>query len=55
MHSINDFRNARDVLNNVLLRTNLIYSNYFTNATGNNIYLKPENMQITGSFKVRGA
>ena len=55
MHTINDFRNARDVLNNVLLRTNLINSNYFSNATGNNIYLKPENMQITGSFKVRGA
>jgi threonine dehydratase len=55
MQSIDDFRDARDVLNNVLLRTNLIYSRYFSGATGNKVYLKPENMQITGSFKVRGA
>jgi threonine dehydratase len=55
MHSIQDFRTARDVLQSVLLRTNLIYSQYFSNSTGNKIYLKPENMQITGSFKVRGA
>lgn len=55
MEKIEDFRKAREVLQNVLVRTNLVYSESFSRATGNKIYLKPENMQITGSFKVRGA
>jgi len=52
---IEDFRNARDTLKNVLLKTNLVYSESFSRSTGNHIYLKPENMQLTGSFKIRGA
>ncbi len=55
MKTIDDFRNARDILQNVLLKTDLLYSQYFSRVTGNKIYLKPENMQITGSFKIRGA
>ena len=37
------------------LPTNLVYSEYFSNQTGNKVYLKPENMQYTGAYKVRGA
>ena len=37
------------------LPTNLIFSEYFSNQTGNKVYLKPENMQYTGAYKVRGA
>lgn len=55
MDKIEDFRNARDTLKNVLLKTNLVYSESFSRSTGNHIYLKPENMQLTGSFKIRGA
>ena len=55
MNKIEDYKNAQTALNNVLLPTPLIYSEYFSNETGNNVYLKPENMQVTGSFKVRGA
>lgn len=55
MNSLNDFKKAREVLQNVLLDTNLIYSKYFSESTGNRVYFKPENMQITGSFKIRGS
>ncbi len=55
MNSLNDFKKAREVLQNVLLDTNLIYSKSFSESTGNRVYFKPENMQITGSFKIRGA
>ena len=37
------------------LETKLVYSEYFSNQTGNKVYLKPENMQYTGAYKVRGA
>lgn len=55
MQSIEDFKKAREVLLNVLNKTNLIYSSYFSKVTTNNVYFKPENMQITGAFKIRGA
>ena len=35
--------------------TGLIYSQFFSKATGNYVYLKPENMQVTGAYKIRGA
>ena len=35
--------------------TKLIYSDYFSSQTGNKVYLKPENMQLTGAYKLRGA
>ncbi|MDD6573286.1 MAG: threonine ammonia-lyase [Thermoflexaceae bacterium] len=37
------------------MNTNLVYSEYFSAQTGNKVYLKPENMQYTGAYKVRGA
>ena len=37
------------------LQTNLVYSEYFSAQSGNKVYLKPENMQYTGAYKVRGA
>ena len=47
--------NAQKGLKNILLPTNLIYSPSFSEEFGNNIYLKPENLQRTGAFKIRGA
>lgn len=48
-------RAAAKNLNGVIKRTNLIYSDFFSKEFGNNIYLKPENLQSTGAFKIRGA
>ncbi|NTV89097.1 MAG: pyridoxal-phosphate dependent enzyme, partial [Clostridiales bacterium] len=55
MITIEKFKEAREVLSGIILDTKLVYSKYFSKATGNNVYLKPENMQITGAYKVRGA
>lgn len=49
------FEEAEEAVKNVILETKCVYSDYFTERTGNKIYLKPENMQLTGAFKVRGA
>ena len=42
-------------MGNVTLETKLIYSDFLSEKTGNQVYLKPENMQFTGAYKVRGA
>ena len=55
MMTLNEFRQARDLLSGVLSDTSLIYSPYYSQATGGEIYMKPENMQVTGAYKVRGA
>ena len=55
MMTLDQFKAARQVLGSVLRKTGLVYSPAFTRATGNNVYLKPENMQVTGAYKIRGA
>ncbi len=55
MMTIEAFKAARSVLSNIITNTGLIYSPSFSRATGNNIYIKPENMQVTGAYKIRGA
>lgn len=50
-----DFIEARERLKTVITRTELIYSTVFSKESGNQVYLKPENLQRTGSFKIRGA
>ena len=49
------FEEASEIVKKVTLNTNLIYSDYFSEQTGNNVYIKPENMQFTGAYKVRGS
>lgn len=39
----------------MVLPTKLIYSDYFSGLTGNKVYFKPENLQKTGAYKIRGA
>lgn len=46
---------ARENLKKVLKETNLIHSKVFSKESGNDVYIKPENLQTTGSFKIRGA
>ena len=53
--TLKKFEEASEIVNKVTLNTNLIYSDYFSEQTGNKVYSKPENMQFTGAYKVRGA
>lgn len=53
--SLEDVENAHKVLNGVVNKTKLIHSMDFSTEYTNEIYLKPENLQKTGSFKLRGA
>lgn len=55
MMTLDKFEEASEKVKEVVLPTNLIYSEYFSEQTGNKVYLKPENMQYTGAYKVRGA
>lgn len=55
MMTLDKFEEAFDKVKEVVLPTNLIYSEYFSEQTGNKVYFKPENMQYTGAYKVRGA
>ncbi len=52
---LENIRKAAANLDGVLRKTELIYSDFFSKETGNRIYIKPENLQRTGSFKIRGA
>lgn len=49
------FEEAYNIVSKVTKKTNLIYSEYLSAVSGNRIYLKPENMQHTGAYKIRGA
>lgn len=53
--TLDKFEEASEVVKKVTSETKLVYSEYFSRQTGNKIYLKPENMQYTGAYKVRGA
>ena len=55
MSKIQDFITAKEKLSKILLKTNLIQSPIFSKEAGNEVYIKPENLQKTGSFKIRGA
>ena len=55
MHKLYDFMEARERLRTVIVKTKLIHSPVFSEESGNEVYLKPENLQKTGSFKIRGA
>lgn len=55
MLTLDKFKEASEKVKEVTLETKLIYSEYFSEQSGNYVYLKPENMQYTGAYKVRGA
>ena len=55
MAKLEDFIKAKKKLSKVLLETHLIYSPIFSKESGNKVFIKPENLQKTGSFKIRGA
>ena len=53
--TLEKFEEASEEVKKVTQETKLVYSEYFSAATGNKVYFKPENMQYTGAYKVRGA
>ncbi|MBQ4521599.1 MAG: threonine ammonia-lyase [Lachnospiraceae bacterium] len=55
MLTLKKFEQAYDIVQKVVLPTDLIKSDYFSEMTGNQVYLKPENLQLTGAYKIRGA
>lgn len=55
MLTLDQFKEARSVLRGVIDDTELVHSTYFSDLCGNEVYLKPENLQVTGAYKIRGA
>ncbi len=55
MLTLDKFEEASAKVKEVTLETKLVYSDFLSAQTGNKVYLKPENMQFTGAYKVRGA
>ncbi len=55
MLTLDKFEEAAETVKKVTSETKLIYSEYLSSTTGNKVYLKPENMQRTGAYKLRGA
>ena len=55
MMTLEKFEEASELVRRVTNPTKLIYSDYLSEQTGGKVYLKPENMQHTGAYKIRGA
>ena len=55
MLTLEKFEEACEIVKKVTSETKLVYSDYFSKNTGNKVYFKPENMQFTGAYKLRGA
>lgn len=55
MMTLEKFEEASEIVKKVTQETKLVYSEYFSAQTGNKVWFKPENMQYTGAYKVRGA
>ena len=55
MLTLDAFERAATKVKEVTLETKLIESPHFSRISGNRVFFKPENMQRTGSYKVRGA
>ena len=53
--TLESFEEASEAVSKVTQETKLVYSEYYSSQTGNKVYFKPENMQYTGAYKVRGA
>lgn len=55
MLTLEKFEEASKIVKEVTLETKLVYSDFLSEQTRNKVYLKPENMQFTGAYKVRGS
>lgn len=55
MLTLERFEEASEIVKKVSQETKLVYSDFYSNQTENKVYFKPENMQFTGAYKLRGA
>lgn len=55
MLTLEKFEEAYNTVQKVVNQTKLVYSDFFSEQSGNKVYLKPENLQVTGAYKIRGA
>lgn len=55
MLTLDRFEEASEIVKKVSQETKLVYSDFYSAQTGNKVYFKPENMQFTGAYKLRGA
>ena len=55
MLTLESFEQAAEIVQRAADQTKLTYSGYLSQQCGNKVYLKPENMQVTGAYKIRGA
>ena len=55
MINLGDIEEARETIGSLIRRTPLVYSQYFSSLCDGEVYLKLENLQVTNSFKIRGA
>ena len=55
MLTLEAFEEASEAVKKVTLETKLIYSDFYSLRSGNKVFFKPENMQLTGAYKLRGA
>lgn len=55
MLTLEAFEQAAEVVQKAAIQTKLTYSDFLSEQCGNKVYLKPENMQVTGAYKIRGA
>ena len=55
MLTMEKFEEAYNTVQKVVNQTSLIYSDFFSEISGNKVYFKPENLQVTGAYKIRGA
>ena len=54
MMTLEKFEEASELVKKVTNSTKLVYSDYLSEQSGGKVYLKPENMQHTGAYKIRG-
>ena len=53
--TLEKFEEASELVQRVTSETKLVFSEFFSEQSGNKVFFKPENMQYTGAYKVRGA
>ena len=53
MMTLEKFEEASELVKKVTNSTKLVYSDYLSEQSGGKVYLKPENMQHTGAYKIR--
>ena len=53
--TLEKFEEASELVQKVTSETKLVFSEFFSEQSGNKVYFKPENMQYTGAYKLRGA